>query len=109
MGKDATELEVFAGICGFTTTIHATPEEGYKAQLSLSTDCPNYKKVAEALGAEPLNVMDELFKKGESRVLAACQNHVPHVSCPVPAAILKALEVSVGLALPSDPKITFLS
>ena len=110
MGKDSTvDLQVFAGICGFTTKIHAEPEAGYKAVLTLSTECPNYKKVAKVLGTEPLSVMDELFKKGESKVLEACKNNVPHVSCPVPAAILKALEVSVGLALPSDPKITFLS
>ncbi|MCP4116218.1 MAG: hypothetical protein GY737_12575 [Desulfobacteraceae bacterium] len=110
MGKESgVDLEVFAGICGFTTTIHAEAGAGYKAVVSLSTECPNFKKVAEALGTEPLNVMDELFKKGESQVLEACRNNVPHVSCPVPAAILKALEVSVGLALPSDPKITFLS
>jgi len=110
MGKDSTiVLEVFAGICGFTTIIEAKPEEGYKSVLSLSTECLNYKKVAEALGNEPLNVMDELFKKGGSKVLEACRNNVPHVSCPVPAAILKALEVSAGLALPKDPKITFKS
>lgn len=110
MGKDSTtELEVFAGICGFTTTIKIKPEPGYMATLSLESQCPNYKKVAAALGTEPLNVMDELFKKGQSKVLGACKGNIPHVSCPVPAAILKALEVGVGLALPRDPKITFKS
>ncbi len=108
MEKDSSiEIEVFAGICGFTTIIHAKAQGGYKAILSLETDCPNYKKVAKVLGTEPLNVMDEMFKKGESKVLEACNNNVPHVSCPVPSAILKALEVSVGLALPCDPKIMF--
>ncbi len=110
MGKDSTtELAVFAGICGFTTTIKVTPEPGYMATLSLESQCPNYKKVAKALGTDPLNVMDELFKKGQSKVLGACKGNIPHVSCPVPAAILKALEVGVGLALPCDPKITFKS
>ena len=52
--------------------------------------------------------MDELFKKGKSQVFTACQGVVPHVSCPVPAAILKALEVGVGLALPGDVTITFI-
>ena len=110
MGKESgVDLEVFAGICGFTTTIHAEAAARHHAVLSLSTECPNFKKVAKELGTEPVNMMDELFRKGKSQVLAACNRNIPHVSCPVPAAILKALEVSMGLALPSDPKITFLS
>jgi len=32
---------------------------------------------------------------------------IPHVSCPVISGILKALEVSVGLALPKDAMISF--
>jgi len=100
------ELEVFAGICGFSTSIKVIKIEGYMANVSWDTKCPNLKKVLTALGNEPLDVMDELFK-GNSRVLAACKGNIPHVSCPVPAAILKALEVGVGLALPCDPKITF--
>jgi hypothetical protein len=109
MSKDLTELEVFAGICGFTTTIHVKSKGEYKAVLTLETECPNYKKVAKVLGTDPLNVMDELFKKGESKVLDACKGNVPHISCPVPAAILKALEVNAGLALPRDATITFRS
>ena len=108
MGNDSTvEMDVFAGICGFTTTIKVKSEGEYKAVLTLESECPNYKKVAKVLGTEPLDVMNELFKKGKSKVLVACNDNIPHVSCPVPAAILKALEVGVGLALPCDPKITF--
>lgn len=103
--NSTTKLEVFAGVCGFTTLIEVTKKEDYNAIVSWDTGCPNFKKVAIALGNEPLDVMDELFK--DSRVLAACKGKIPHVSCPVPAAILKALEVGVGLALPCDPTITF--
>lgn len=54
-------------------------------------------------------MMDELFRKGKSQVLNACQGIVPHLSCPVPAAVLKALEVGVGLALPADATVTFIN
>jgi len=30
-----------------------------------------------------------------------------HVSCPVPSAVQKALEIEAGLALPKDVKIVF--
>jgi len=102
-----TEVEVFSGICGLKTTIKVEDQGKYKATLIIETNCPNYKKVAKILEGKTLSTMDELFKKGKSQVLNACVGIVPHVSCPVPAAILKALEVGVGLALPADATITF--
>lgn len=102
-----TVLEVFAGVCGFKTVIKADATEKYHAVCALETECPNLKKVKVALGDESIDVMNELFAKGQSKVVAACTENLPHVSCPVPAAILKALEVSVGLALPADPVLTF--
>ena len=103
-----TEVEVFSGICGFKTTIRVEDQGKYKAKCVIESDCPNHKKVSKILDTATFNMMDELFKKGESQVLNACQGIVPHVSCPVPAAILKALEVGVGLALPADATITFI-
>ena len=103
-----TKVEVFSGICGFTTRIEVEDQKGYMALCKMEGECPNCSKVAEILAEEPINMMDELFKKGESKVLAACQANLPHVSCPVPSGILKALEVGVKLALPADASIKFV-
>ncbi len=103
-----TEVEVFSGICGFRTTIRVEDRGKYKADCIIESGCPNHRKVSKILNSVTFNMMDELFKKGESQVLNACQGIVPHASCPVPAAILKALEVGVGLALPADATITFV-
>ena len=102
------KVEVFSGICGFTTRIEVEKKEQYVAICKMEGQCPNCSKVAAILAEEPLNVMDELFRKGQSKVIAACQSNLPHVSCPVPAGILKALEVGVGLALPADASIKFI-
>ena len=102
-----TEVEVFAGICGFKTNIRVEKLERHKARCIIETDCPNHKKVAKALETATLNAMDELFRKGKSQVMQACEGVIPHASCPVPAAILKTLEVGVGLALPANVTITF--
>ena len=102
-----TEVEVFAGICGLKTIIRVEDQKKYKATCTIESNCPNHKKVAKILDTATINVMDELFKKGKSQVLQACEGVIPHVSCPVPAAILKTLEVGVGLALPADATITF--
>jgi hypothetical protein len=108
METKMTEVEVFSGICGFKTRIRVEDQKKYKATCVIESGCPNHKKVAKALEGVTINVMEELFRKGESQVLKACQANIPHVSCPVPAAILKALEVGVGLALPGNVTITFI-
>ena len=105
-------VEIYGGICGFTTRVHAEDKTGYKASFQLKTDCPNWKKVDEILGGKELNMMTELFKDKKtgtvnSQVLDVSLKTIPHVSCPVISGILKALEVSVGLALPKDASITF--
>jgi peroxiredoxin family protein len=109
-GKETimTEVEVFAGICGLRTIIRVEDLSKYRATCTMESGCPNHKKVAKILDTVTLNAMDELFRKGKSQVIQACQGIVPHASCPVPAAILKTLEVGVGLALPADATITFI-
>ena len=103
-----TKVEIFSGICGFTTRIEVEDQKNYTALCRMEGECPNCSKVATILAEGPVNVMDELFKKGGSKVMAACQSNLPHVSCPVPSGILKALEVGVKLALPADASIKFL-
>ena len=109
-----TEVSVIAGICGFTTHIRSEDRGGYKAEFQLESDCPNWSQFNERLGGEEINVMAELFKDRQtgrvnSRVLELALETIPHVSCPVISGLLKALEVSVGLALPKDASIVFSS
>jgi len=57
--------------------------------------------------------MTELFKDKKtgtlhSEFLEIALDTIPHVSCPVITGVLKALEVSVGLALPKDATIAFV-
>ncbi len=85
----------------------------FKASFRLETECPNWKKVDVILGGKDLDVMKELFTNKQtgtldSQVLDISFKTIPHVSCPVISGILKALEVSVGLALPKNAAITFI-
>lgn len=105
-------VEINGGICGFNTIVHAEDKSGYKAVFQLDSQCPNWKKVDEILGGKELNVMTELFKNRatgalDSQVLEVSLKTIPHVSCPVISGLLKALEVTVGLALPKDATIQF--
>lgn len=108
-----TELEIYAGICGFTTTVQSEDQKSYIARLNIESECPNWKKINEIFKDTDINVMTELFKDSKtdslnSRVIEVSLKTIPHVSCPVISGIIKALEVSVGLALPKDATITFI-
>lgn len=93
-----------AGACGFKTTVKSENMGKYQCNLSIESQCPHVTKMAEALGT--INAMDELFKKNQSQVIAACLQNLPHITCPVSVGILKAIEASAGLALPKDVSIS---
>lgn len=106
------QVEITGGICGFVTIVRAEDRGGFNASFRLDSDCPNWKHVDEILGGQALNMMTELFRDKEtktlnSKVLDVSLKTIPHVSCPVISGILKALEVSAGLALPKDAAIVF--
>ena len=106
------KVEIVAGICGFTTIVEAKDKGEYKASFRLESECQNWKKVDDLLGGKDLNMMTELFKDKKtemlnSEVIDISLKTIPHVSCPVISGILKALEVSAGLALPKDASISF--
>lgn len=95
---------IHAGACGFKTTVSADADRK-EAKLKVESQCPHITKMAESLG--PINVMDELFKKGKSQIIAASHEHLPHVACPVASGMLKVVEASSKMALPKDATITF--
>lgn len=108
-----TKINIFAGICGFSTQVTSTDQGDYKAKLNIISECPNWIKVNAIFTEKEFNVMTELFKDKKtgtlhSEVIDISLNTIPHVSCPVISGVLKALEVSVGLALPKDATITFV-
>jgi hypothetical protein len=93
-----------SGICGFTVNATADCEEPAHVALQIESDCPNYKKIAEAL--HEVNAFQELFgNRFEGQIWKACASHSPHASCPVPVGLLKLVEVAAGLALPQTVSI----
>lgn len=100
------KVNIESGVCGFNTIVQAEPGTNYTAKLSVKSNCPHVTKIAHNFGE--FNAMDELFKKGQSKILTLCQENLPHITCLVPIGLLKALEVSTGLALPKEANISFI-
>jgi len=101
-----TKVTVKAGICGFTTTICASPVDDTTLELTLESDCAAVQRLAQKL--KRVDAMQELtYRNNGSLVLEESRRCLMHPTCPVPTAILKAIEAAAGLALPADVEIRF--
>ncbi len=98
--------EIFSGICGFTTVVEARANENdsYTVHLIVESECPAVAQLAAELGHE-VNALQEFTYRAEPRILQLAPENLDHPACPVPAGIIKAIEVAAGLALPKDVTI----
>ncbi|NPV07823.1 MAG: hypothetical protein HPY83_07675 [Anaerolineae bacterium] len=101
-----TEATIRAGACGFATRVRAQLEPDGEVVLSVTSDCPSVRRLAQSLIR--LDPLREISYRGQiPAVLDAARSLLPHPACVVPSGILKAVEVAAGLALPTDAGITF--
>ncbi len=97
------KAEIDAGICGFKTVVEASMN-GEACRLNITSDCPAVRKLAENL--KQVDPMREIsFRGGMPETMRQGMEHCSHAACPVPAGIVKAIEVEAGLALPADVSI----
>ena len=95
--------EIEGGICGFCTTVRTTTE-GRRVHVEFETTCGHVQNLAEQL--TDVDPYREISYRGEGPVtLRLAAEHLVHPACPVPAGIIKAIEVEAGLALPKDASI----
>jgi hypothetical protein len=99
-------VKVTAGVCGMHAVIKAKADQPYgMVTLDVETDCPHVKKMAEEL--REVKSIGEIAYRGEGpRTPRAAAKNLPHPACVVPAAMIKAIEVAAGLALPADATVT---
>jgi hypothetical protein len=99
-----TRAKIFSGICGFTTTVEAVMDGYHRVLLTIESEC----EAVQCLAAELTQVdpfQEITFKGGGPLTLRLAARHLCHTACPVPAGIIKAVEVAAGLALPADASI----
>jgi hypothetical protein len=94
-------VTVDAGVCGHKATITAERAAGYTVRLTIESDCLHVQRIEP----EPLEV-DALrqigLRGGMPSLLQTAYACCAHAACPVPSALIKAVEVAAGLALPGD-------
>ncbi len=101
-----TRLIVHAGACGYDVAVTVEKVDRSTVRVVLNSEC-------EQISAMQPDISELNWRKGvfcriaESRIYQSAAQHLNHAACPVPGAILKAIEVEVGIALPKDILIHF--
>ena len=100
-----TRVTVDAGVCGFITTVEVTRLSSQLVSVAIVSDCELVGKMGQELAS--INWQEALKPRVDSPVHKAAREHLKHVACPVSVAILKAIEVEIGAALPKDVVLRF--
>ncbi len=106
--SSATCVSVNAGICGFTCHIKAWKIDESAVGLEIGeSECQQILQYSELL--QKLTLREVFAPVTANPVYLAAEQSGCHPSCPVPAAVLKAAEVALEMALPCDASIRFES
>ncbi len=101
-----TKAVIQPGACGMPVTVVVIKKDKKNFTLTVTSDCEMVQKLGKEL--PELNMMDAFKRLSDNPVYNKGGACLKHVSCPVPAGILKALEVEAGLAVAKDVSIIFL-
>ncbi|MBN2853160.1 MAG: hypothetical protein JXQ23_10550 [Clostridia bacterium] len=100
------KTEINPGVCGLVSSIEVSSDDMMMVTLTGKSACPAIEKLILSLQSEELDAYECcLGRMDESPVYLKSFDTVRHIACPVPCAIVKAIEVSAGLALPRDVEI----
>ena len=99
------KIVVDPGICGFTAVVEVTRLSARRIRVVINTDCEMVSGMNGEL--EDVDLKVALGPLGDSLVYKIAARHGGHAACPIPMAILKAIEVETGAALPKDIIIHF--
>lgn len=99
--------EIHSGICGYKVGVEVNRLDQKNVQVQLHTDC----EMCLAMNPELANLQVKgkghqvLRRMVDSAIYQTASRHIRHPGCIVPAAIIKAIEVEIGAALPEDVTI----
>ncbi len=101
-------VHVMPGICGFACVVRARKLENRKIQLQIcDSECEQIKRLAANL--PKMDWKDLFVPLTRNPVYVNAEKSGCHPSCVIPAAMLKAAEVAMGMAIPKDVHFRFQS
>lgn len=101
-----TKVKVFAGACGFTSVVKVQALDGRRVEVQIVTACTMARSLNEELGV--IEWKKGVFNKFcDSTIYQAAHRKLKHTDCPVPVAVIKAIQAEIGGAVPKDVIIRF--
>ena len=100
-----TRAVIDPGICGIRTVVEVDKITQRKVRIRITSDCQKVKELGESLGE--LDTFETFKQHKDCAVYKGASSCSLHVSCPVPMAILKTIEIAAGFALPRDVVVRF--
>ena len=94
------------GICGFPCTIKAQKSDNQTVTVDINgSECKQIQRLSTHLTG--LSLKELFMPLTRNPVYIAAEKSGCHPSCAIPAAVIKAVEVALGMALPREIRIKF--
>ncbi len=101
-------VTVDPGICGFSCSIRARRDDKKRALLEISdSECEQIQRLSEIL--KEITLQEIFLPLTRNPVFISAGQVGCHTACPVPVAVVKAVEVALGMAVPREVRIKFES
>jgi hypothetical protein len=98
------KVNVDPGICGKPTTVIIDKTAPLTVKITLSSKCEHIDNMSKEM--DQIDAYHECFKVGDkSQILEISARHCQHFGCPVPMAIIKGIEVALGVSEPKDVSV----
>ena len=99
-------LAVDPGICGFTCTIEGWRKQERVAGFKiLESECEMINKLSASI--DELAIKDLFLPLTRNPIFVSADRACCHTACPVPVAVVKTLEVVLGLAVAKEVSLHF--
>lgn len=100
-----TRAEVDAGSCKFVTRI-SVERHGKRVEIRITSGCEKVKTFAEDVKSL-VWTKEVLVGMCDSAIYSAATRARLHPGCPVPAAVIRAVEIETGAATPKAVRMEF--
>lgn len=104
-GSQEVRVTIDPGICGFCGSIRASKKGKRSVELQIETECKNVRRLASSL--QEITLQELFLPLSRNPIFIAAEKGKCHTSCPYPAALVKATEVALAVALPKKVNICF--
>lgn len=101
-----TKLTAEPGACGFTCNIEIEKLSKYQVKVHLQSKCGQIKKLSNEV--DEIDFM-EIYRGpfGQNLISQAAARCKCHPSCPIPCALIKAIEAELGMAVKKDVSFAY--